>query len=418
MTNNQASAIERIVIVGAGDCGARTALALREQGWQGELRLVGDEPEPPYERPPLSKIGITGIEGADPPAIAPVERFEELDIELIAGMPASSIDRTEAQVVLGDGRRLDYDRLLIATGSRARRPAIIGDDGAVLTLRGLADLRRLRRQLVPGTRLVVIGGGFIGLEVAAGAVALGCEVVVLEFAHRLMSRVVPALVAAVLDTRHREAGVDLRLGVGVESISQAGDAKRLSLTDNTTIVGDVVLAGVGAVPNTELAAQSGLLVDNGICVDEHLQTSDPQIYAGGDCSSFPHPLYDNRRVRIEAWRNAVEHAELLAGNLTGGRAVCATVPWFWSDQYELGLQIAGLHAAAVHDVVRRRDDGVEIRFGLDHDGRLVSASGVAEGTVIGRDIRLAEMLIAQRATPRVTELADPSINLRSLLREA
>ena len=407
---------ERVVIVGAGECGIRTAVNLREHRWGGALIVIGEEPEVPYERPPLSKVGIDPTHSAGSPPIVPADRFAELDLEFIRGTAVATIDREHRTVIVDDGQAVPYDRLVLATGARARRPAIVGGD-AILTLRTVADLRKLRHQLTPGARLVVIGGGFIGLEVAAGAVERGCEVVVLEFAHQLMSRVVPAMVANVVELRHREAGVDLRLGIGVESIESVGTRHRLQLTDGSSISCDVVVAGVGALPNTELAAACGLMVDNGIAVDSHLCTSDPAIFAGGDCCSFPHPLYGDRRIRLEAWRNAVEHAEVLAANVLGGERVCDTVPWFWSDQYELGLQIAGLHAAAVHDVVRRRPDGAEVRFGLNYDGRLVSASGVAEGTSIAKDIRLAEMLIAHRATPRVTELADPSFNLRSLLKD-
>jgi 3-phenylpropionate/trans-cinnamate dioxygenase ferredoxin reductase subunit len=175
-----------------------------------------------------------------------------------------------------------------------------------------------------------------------------------------------------------------------------------------------VVAGIGATPNTELAASAGLTIANGVAVDAGLRTDDAAIFAAGDCCSFPHPVYGGKRVRLEAWRNALEHAEIAAANMLGGERVCNTVPWFWSDQYDLGIQIAGLHAEAAYEVVRRRDDGVDVRFGMDNTGRIVSASGVGVGTSIGRDISMAERLIAEGARPEPTALADPSVNLRDL----
>jgi 3-phenylpropionate/trans-cinnamate dioxygenase ferredoxin reductase component len=402
--------VERIVVIGAGDCGTRAALAIREKGFTGSVTLVGDEPSEPYERPPLSKALL---DNAPAKPITSVAELLALDI-VMASSAATRLDRDARSVALDDGTTLAYDRILIATGARARRPPL---DGAqhVLTLRSAADAGRLRERLTPGCRLLIIGGGFIGLEVAANAAAHDCSVTVLEFAHRLMSRVVPNRISEAVFERHRQAGVAIRFGIGVDRIEKRGNAFDVRLIDGSSMTVDVVMAGVGAVPNTELAAAAGLTVDNGIAVDAHLRTSDPNIYAAGDCCSFPHSLYGGLRVRIEAWRNALDHAEIAARNLFGEDAVYERVPWFWSDQYELGLQIAGLYAQSVYEVVRSSPDGHDVGFGLDHDGRVVAASGIAEGTSIGRDISLAEMLIAARATPRPALLGDPSVPLRDLL---
>jgi len=406
--------VRRIVVVGTGDCGTRAAIGIREGGWDGELTLVGSETAVPYERPPLSKSVLTDANPA-PTIIASDSRLSELEIEWRRGVAAVGLDPRRHRIELADGASLPFDRLLIATGARARRPAIAGPH-LVMSLRTIDDASLLRERLTPGARLLVIGGGFIGLEVAASAVQRGCDVTVVEFAHRLMSRVVPAKVADIVQQRHLEAGVRIVCGMGVDRIVARGDARDVQLSDGSTLTVDVVVAGVGAVPNTELAATAGLTVSNGIAVDGRLRTDDASIFAAGDCCSFPHPLYGGQRVRLEAWKNALEHADIAGRNIVGGDEVCAAVPWFWSDQYDLGIQIAGLHAAAAYEVVRSRDDGYEVRFGFDNTGRIVSASGVAIGTSIGREISIAEMLIANRATPRPTELANPAINLREFLR--
>jgi 3-phenylpropionate/trans-cinnamate dioxygenase ferredoxin reductase component len=404
---------DRVVIVGAGECGARAALKLRELGFDGSIDLVGDEFDPPYERPGLSKSALTDDE--HPQLIARAGQFDELGIAFTPGVGARQIDRDARTVLLVDGREVSYDRLLLATGARARVPAVEGVE-SVLTLRSLADARALRRRLVAGGRLLVIGGGFIGLEVAASASTLGCSVTVVEYAYQLVSRVVPPAVASRVLARHLAAGVEVRCGVGVYRVEVAAGAYLVQLTDGSTIACDAVVAGVGAIANTRLAAQAGLALDNGIRVDDRLRTDDPRVFAAGDCCSFPHGLYDGERIRLESWRNALDQVEIAAANMLGGDVAYVSVPTFWSDQYEMTIQIAGLYAAGVREVVRQRTDGVEIRFGLDGNGRLRSASGVAVGNALARDIRLAEYLIAEGATPDPDALADPSVPLRSMLR--
>jgi 3-phenylpropionate/trans-cinnamate dioxygenase ferredoxin reductase component len=406
---------DRVVIVGAGECGARVAQALRERGWDGDVTLIGAETDLPYERPPLSKRALTDEHEPVPATICSGERFGELGIDVVLGVAADSIDRDARQVRLGDGRSIPYQHVVLATGARARTLGAIDGADAAITLRTRADASRLRRFLTPGTRVIVVGGGFIGLEVAASARQRGCHVAVVELAQQVMGRVVPPDVAAVMAARHVAEGVDLRCGVEIAAIDRNGSSTRVHLGDGATIDGDVVVAGVGAVPNTELGERAGLAIDNGIAVDEQLQTSDPTIFAAGDCCSFPHPLYGGRRIRLEAWRNAQDQANHVAARLTGTDDPYRVVPWFWTDQYDLGLQIAGLPDAATTTVTRVRADRTEIRFGLDHDGRLVAATGVAPGTGIAKDIRLAEMLIAARAAPDPAALADPTVNLKRLL---
>jgi 3-phenylpropionate/trans-cinnamate dioxygenase ferredoxin reductase subunit len=408
--------VERVVIVGAGACGGRAAEALREAGHEGSITLVGDEVHPPYERPPLSKAAVTGTEPATPATLFGEGRLADLGVELMASVAAASIDRDGRTVVLADGRSLPYDRLLLATGARPRPLTVPGGDAA-LVLRTVSDAEAIRAGLARGGRVVIIGGGFIGLELASSARAWGCDVTVVELAPTLMGRVVPAALAATMATRHAQAGVVLRCGVGIERIDGGGNEVRIVLTHGAAVEGDVVIAGVGALPNVELAERAGLAIDNGIAVDRHLRTSDPAVFAAGDCCSFPHPLYGDQRLRLEAWRNALDQADVVAGNVLGREVPYERVPWFWTDQYELSLHITGLPHTATTVVTRERADGVVLHFGLDDRGRLVAASGVAEGTAVAKDIRLAELLIAARLHPDRAALADPATTLKSLARQ-
>lgn len=404
-----------MVVVGGGECGARAVLALRENGWSGPVTLVGAEVVAPYERPPLSKKAMTEAEPQPPTTICDLDALSAAGVDFVAGVTATDIDREAHELVLGDGRRLGYERLLLATGAVARRLPLPGAEDVHL-LRTHDDAMALRDRLAPGARIGVVGGGFIGLELAASAVARGCSVAVVELAPRLMARVVPAEVAAVLAARHAAAGIDLRLGTGLTDLDRAGDGWTLTLSSGETLDCDAVVAGIGSIPETTLAEKAGLTVENGIRVDEYLVTSDPDVFAAGDCCSFPHPLYDGRRIRLESWRNARDQGAAAARGMLGAREPFAAVPWFWSDQHDLGLQIAGLPDAAVTEVVRRRPDGVEIRYGLGADGRLLAVSAVGPGTTVARDVRLGEMLIARRAAPDPAALADPTVTLKSLLR--
>ena len=278
-----------MVIVGAGEAGARAASSLREQGYPGRLTLIGDEAHGPYERPPLSKVVMTAAEDATtPPFILDETKLSRQSIAHISSARVETIDRNRRRVLFNDGRALPYAKLLIATGAAPRRLPIPGaTDANVLYLRTFADALALRSRLRPGSRLVVIGGGFIGLEIAASAVARGCAVTLVEMAPRILMRGVPPEVAERVAKRHRTAGVALRTGIGIERISCRGDQEGVALTDGTVLACDAVVAGIGAVPETRLAEASGLAVENGVKVNERLRTDDPDIYAAGDCCSFP-----------------------------------------------------------------------------------------------------------------------------------
>ncbi|RUW76189.1 MULTISPECIES: FAD-dependent oxidoreductase [unclassified Mesorhizobium] len=403
-----------MVIIGAGECGGRAALTLRDLGYEGPVTLVGDEPHLPYERPPLSKEAMTG----PAPAIKSITSdavLAERSIRHIHSVRAVAIDRAERLVRLSDGSSLRYDKLLLATGSLPRKLPMPGLGERCVYLRTFNDALAIRAHLNPKNRVAIIGGGFIGLELAASSRKLGATVTVIEAQPRILMRGVPAEIAAVIHKAHEAESVTILAGQGIEAVADDGKEVRISLTGGQQIVADLAVIGIGAVPVTGLAAEAGLAVDNGIAVDAELRTADPDIFAAGDCCSFPLAAYGGRRVRLEAWRNAQEQGALAAKNMLGAGEAHAAVPWFWSDQYGLTLQIAGLSDEGRSMVRRDLDDGAFILFHLAEDGRLVAASGIGPGNAVARDIRLAEMLIAKRAAPGSEALGSQTVKLKSLL---
>ncbi|MBY3243343.1 FAD-dependent oxidoreductase [Rhizobium laguerreae] len=402
------------VILGAGECGARAAFALREKGFGGEITLVGAEPLLPYERPPLSKAAST--DASDPKFIAAAEKYIENGIRLLTGVEARDFDPASRIVTLSDGTVLSYDKLLLATGAAARSfPGAARGSPHIRALRTHHDAAALREAMKPGQHIAIIGGGFIGLELAATARLLGADVTVIEGLERVLKRGVPEEIALMLTERHRAEGVDIRCGVSIEALIEESGKALIRLSTGEVIEADLVLVGIGARPNVEMAERAGLAIDNGIAVDTYLQTSAAHVFAAGDCCSFPLPIYGGRRVRLESWRNAQEQGTLAAANMLGLNQAVSAVPWFWSDQYDMTLQISGLAEGAMTH--QRRDLGPSafILFHLDADGRLIAASGIGPGNAVARDIRLAEMLIAARAHPNPSALAASDIKLKSLL---
>jgi 3-phenylpropionate/trans-cinnamate dioxygenase ferredoxin reductase subunit len=405
-----------MVIIGAGECGARAAFALREVGYAGPVTLVGEEVHLPYERPPLSKEALTRDEHPEPKWIGLAERFAENGISVLTGRSAVSIDRGGKSVRLSDGSTLAYEKLLLATGALPRQLPLAANAGPrCVTLRSFDDALAIRRLLSPGMRLVVIGGGFIGLELAASAARRGASVTVLEAQPRVLMRGVPEEIASIVTERHRAEGADIRTGTGIASISAEADAVRVTLADGAELVADLLVVGIGAVPVTGLAESAGLAIENGVAVDRFLRTSDPDIFAAGDCCSFPLEIYGGRRVRLESWRNAQDQGTLAARNMLGAQQPISAVPWFWSDQHDLTLQIAGLSEGADRHVRRDLGNDAFILFHLAPDGRLLAASGIGPGNAVARDIRLSEMLIAKGARPDPAALASPDVKLKSLL---
>ncbi|CAG9275150.1 Anthranilate 1,2-dioxygenase system ferredoxin--NAD(+) reductase component [Paraburkholderia unamae] len=406
---------EAMVVVGGGQCGARAVQVLREGGWAGAITLIAEEAELPYERPPLSKAVLLGERTPAQGAIHSEAFYREQGVDLRSGCQAKAIDRAAHTVTLANGETLAYRRLLIATGAQPRRMQVPGADLAgVHMLRDAGDALAMAAEFAPGRRIAVIGAGFIGLEVAASAVQRGCEVVVLEAAPRALMRAVPAEVAQCLVAHHRERGVDVRLNVQVERLEGEGRVRAVVLADGSVVPCDAAVVGVGVAPRVALAQEAGLEIDNGIAVDPTLRTSDADIYAAGDVCSFVHPLY-GRRMRLECWRNAEDQARTAALNMLGHDETHSAVPWFWSDQYDMTIQIAGLPAFGTTTVVRETGAASKVFFALNGVGELVSASGVGQTGEIARDVRIAQALIARRARIDPACLADRATKLKALL---
>jgi 3-phenylpropionate/trans-cinnamate dioxygenase ferredoxin reductase component len=405
-----------MVIIGAGEAGTRAAMELRAQGWTGTITLIGEEEGAPYERPPLSKRLLP--EEPAPVFILDNEKLSQHDITFMSGCTVKEIDRNNRKLILESGQQIQYERLLLATGARPRKFSLAGSDTAkVLYLRTFSDATALCKRLRPGKHIVVVGGGFIGLEVAASAIEQGCTVTLIELGPRILMRGVPMEIAEIVEARHRAAGVEFKYGVSIDRIENSGDEQVITFADGTVMKSDSIVVGIGAIPETGLAAACGLQIENGVCVDEMLRTSDPNIFAAGDCCSFPHRLYGGKRIRLESWRNAQDQGSLAARNMLDAGEPYTTVPWFWSDQYEQTLQVTGLTDFGDFIVSRDCGDIGKFFFHLTKDGRLVAACAIGPISKIAKDIRFSEMMIHQQARPDLNALANPNVKLKTLLRD-
>ena len=400
-----------IVIVGASLAGAKAAQTLREDGYDGRLVLVGQEPERPYERPPLSKDYLRGEAARDTVYVHEPGFYDEQAIELRTQATATDVDVAERTVTLADGERLEWDRLLLTVGSEPRRLAVPGADlDGVLYLRDLADCDRLRGALGSGGRLVVVGAGWIGAEVAASARQLGVEVSLLERLAVPLENVLGPTIGRLYADLHRERGVDLLTGVELEALEGTGRVERVRLAGGRTIDCSTVVVGIGVVPRTALAEAAGLAVDNGILVDATLRTSASQVYAAGDVANAMHPFY-GRRVRVEHWANALNQGPAAARNVLGREEPYERLPYFYSDQYDVGMEYTGL-ASGSDEVVLRGDP----------DARELIAFWIVDGSVAaGMNLNVWDVtepiqaLIRSRAPVDPDRLRDPEIPLEALV---
>jgi len=399
---------DAIVVAGAGQAAAQLVDSLRREGFKGPLTVVGDEPFLPYQRPPLSKKFLQGELELERLFIRPATFYQTTHAEMRTGTRVVSIDRGRKTVSLSDGGTLDYAKLVLAIGSQVRRIRLPGSDLAgVHYLRTIEDVHRIREAAQPGKRLVVIGAGYIGLEVAATCRQLGLDVTVVEALDRVMSRVVAPVVSQFYAAQHESHGVKIHCSAGVNALEGNGRVETVVLSDGTRVPTDFVVVGVGILPVTDIAEACGLVCENGIAVDAHCRTGDPDIFSFGDCASFPSARY-GRRIRLESVDNAFEHAKTAAATLMGKTVVHDKVPWFWSDQFDLKLLIVGL--AQGHDEVVVRGDPCAKSFSVCYlkDGELLALDSINHA----KDYMSARKVIADRIKLDARKLADPSIALR------
>ncbi len=406
---------ETFVIVGGGQAGGRAAEAVRDAGFAGRLMLVAAEPRRPYERPPLSKQVLTGEAGAEVVYLRDPDYYESRGVELRSGVRATSIDRRQGRLELADGPALPYDRLLLATGARVRRLSLPGAAlPGVAYLRDLDDCAAIAAALRPGARVVLVGGGYIGLEVAAAARKRDCRVTVLEAADSVMSRQVARPLGAWYAELHRRHGVAVVTGAQVAGFEGTDALEAVTTADGTRYPADLAVVGVGVRPNVELAETAGLTVNDGIVVDRQGRTSDAAIFAAGDVTRHPNPIL-GRELRLESWQNAQNQALAAGRGMAGQASEYVQVPWFWSDQYDVNLQMVGMPESWDRLVWRgEAEAGGGFTLFYLHDGRVVGANAVNNA----RDVGPARKLIELGVRPDPDALADPATSLKKVLKAA
>jgi 3-phenylpropionate/trans-cinnamate dioxygenase ferredoxin reductase subunit len=401
---------ETFIVVGAGHAGGQAVASLRQKGFEGRLLLIGDEPFVPYERPPLSKAVLAGELEVERTYLKKDAWYPEKNVEFRGNTRVVGIDRHARTISTDKGVNLAYDKLLLATGTRVRKLQAPGSHlENIFYLRTLEDTLAIRSRMAPGARVVIVGGGYIGLEVAAVAVKTGCRVTVLEGLDRVMSRVVAPEVSEFYTRVHTEAGVEIRTGMAVTGFEGHGHVERVACADDSVYEADLVVIGVGVVPNVELAADGDLAVDNGIVVDEYCQTSDDAIWAAGDCTNHPNALL-GRRLRLESVQNAVDQAKTAAAAMCGEPTAYSEIPWFWSDQYDLKLQIVGLSEPGDEVVIRGNPDDRRFSALYLRHGKLAAINAVN----MIKDFMAAKKLIAESRRIDPARAADPAVALKDL----
>jgi len=400
---------QTFVIVGASHASVQAIDTLRREGHKGPIVLVGDEPHLPYNRPPLSKKFLSGELERERLLLRSPQFYEQHSVETRLGVRVTAIDRSAQRLRLSDGAELTYDKLLLCVGSRPRMLEVPGYDLAgIHYLRTIADVDAIRADLPGARRLVVVGAGYIGLEAAASARHLGLDVTVVEMADRPMNRVVAPELSGFYTRRHEKEGVRIHCNTSVTAFLGDGHVRAVACGDQE-FPADLVIVGVGILPDVSLAAAAGIRCENGVWVDENCQTSDPNVYAAGDCTNHPSVRY-GRRVRLESVDNAVEQAKTAASNMCGRPARHAHVPWFWSDQYDVKLQIAGLSQGYDQAIVRGNPDTGSFALYYLASGELLAVDAVNSP----RDFMTGRKWIAERKHPDAAGLADTSIDLKTL----
>lgn len=398
-----------VVVIGAGQAGAALVAKLRVLGHEGSITLIGDETAPPYQRPPLSKAYLLGEMEEERLWLRGPDFYEEHGITLKLGHKVSAIEPVTRKVMIGN-EVISYDELVLTTGSYPRRlPSNIGGDLAgIYTVRSLADVDSMKAEFAPGRRLVIIGGGYIGLEAAAVGAKLGLDVTVIEMAPRILQRVAAPETSDYFRALHAAHGVKVLESTGLERILGEDRVSGVRLTDGTELPADFIIAGVGILPGTGLAEAAGLAIENGIKTDEFGRTSDPHIWSAGDCASFPHK---GGRWRLESVGNAIHQAETIAENIMGAGVVYAAQPWFWSDQYDCKLQIAGLNVG-YDNIVTRGPDGESVSFWYFQGDTLLAVDAMNDP----RAYMVGKRLIENGKSPAKAALSDPATEMKSLLK--
>ena len=397
-----------MVIIGAGHAAGQAAASLRQEKYEGPITIIGDESHLPYQRPPLSKAYLSGSQEVERVYLRAEKFYQEKDISLRLSTHAEKINRDSKTVELQGGETVDYDKLLICTGSRPRKLSIPGSDlDGIHYLRTIDDVDGIRASMQEGANLVIVGGGYIGLEVAAVGKELELNVHVLEMEDRILQRVTTPTMSEYYNTLHSGRGVNIHTNTGVTGFSGDGKVEKV-LCGDAEFAADLVIVGIGIVPNIELAEAAGLACDNGIVVDDHCQTSDPDIYAAGDCTNHPNPLLD-RRLRLESVPNAMDQARTSAANMLGGDKNYAAIPWFWSDQYELKLQMVGFSADGNREVLRGDMASNQFAVFYLNDATVVAADAVNSP----KEFMICKQLVGKEVDAAV--LADPDADLKALL---
>ncbi|MCF6272307.1 MAG: FAD-dependent oxidoreductase [Rhodobacteraceae bacterium] len=397
------------IIIGAGQAGATLCETLRKGGFEGAITLIGEEPLPPYQRPPLSKAYLLGDMALERLFLRPERYYADHDITLIEGIAVSKIDRAAKEITLGDGRTLAYDKLALTTGAAPHHlPARIGGDLAgVFSVRTLADVEAMKTAFSAGKRVLIIGGGYIGLEAAAVAAKLGLKVTLVEMGERILQRVAAPETSDYFRALHQSHGVKIIEGVGVAALTGEGHIAGATLSDGREIEVDFAIVGVGVAPRTGLAEAAGLELENGIKTNEMAQTSDPHIFAAGDCASTP---FRGAYIRIESVGNAIDQAEIAAANMLGAAKPYSPKPWFWSDQYDIKLQIAGLNSGYTN-VVTRGGAEKTVSHWYYNSKNLIAVDAMNDP----RAYMVGKRLIEAGKSPAPEMVADTGIDLKTIM---